>query len=231
MIACQQIHQLELNAIGVLELVDQNVLPAPLVILENSRKLFKEFNRLHQKIAKIQSIGVEQHSLIDAVEASRKFIVNVVGRRSGLGGENARVLPLVDAPTNPLGVVDLGIHSLPLQRLLDHPNAVGIVVDDKAPTAAHMTNFPAKDSHTDRVKRADGEIAGFRAEQFFNSLLHFAGGFIGESNRQQTRTRDPANADQVGDAAGEHPGLATPGASEHQKRPFRGLHGTQLFGV
>ena len=42
------------------------------------------------------------------------------------------------------------------------------------------------------------------------SVAHFAGGFIGKSNREDTPVWHPANAHQVSDTMGDHPGLATP---------------------
>ena len=37
--------------------------------------------------------------------------------------------------------------------------------------------------------------------------------------------------EQVGDAEGDHPGLAGAGAREHQEGPLGGLDGTPLFGI
>ena len=228
---CQKIHQIELHAIGVLELVDENVLPTLLVELENTRTLLEEFHRLQEKIAEIKGVGVDEHTLVDAIETGRKFIVDVVGIGRGLGGKNPGVLPLVDPPANPFGVVRLRIQSLALQRLLDDPDAIGIVIDHEPATAPQVTNIPAKDSYTDGMKGANGEISTIRAEQFLDALLHFARRLVGKGDGQQAGGRDPADPDQIGDPACEYTRLPAPGAREDQQGALGGFHGAELFGV
>ena len=69
--------------------------------------------------------------------------------------------------------------------------------------------------HTKRVKSGKQRHTALRAlHKPMHALAHFAGGFIGKSNREDSPVWHPANAHQVSDTMGDHPGLATPRACQ-----------------
>ena len=69
------------------------------------------------------------------------------------------------------------------------------------------------------------------ADQGADALAHLARRLVGEGDGQDLERAGLAGGDQVGDAGGEHAGLAGAGAGQHENRPFRGLHGGALFRV
>ncbi len=67
------------------------------------------------------------------------------------------------------------------------------------------------------------------AKQFCDPLLHLPGRLVGEGEGQDTEGVHPLGQ-QVGDADGEHPGLARPGAGDHQVGP-RGVQDGLALGL
>ena len=66
---------------------------------------------------------------------------------------------------------------------------------------------------------------------FCTRFAHLAGGLVGEGHGQDAVGGNAAHADQVGDAVGEHPGLAASGAGQHEQRALGRLDGLALLGV
>ena len=61
-------------------------------------------------------------------------------------------------------------------------------------------------------------------------MAHLVGGLVGERDGQDRRRRH-ALVDEVGDAVGEHPGLARPGAGDDQQRAAAVHDGVELIGI
>ena len=61
-------------------------------------------------------------------------------------------------------------------------------------------------------------------------LLHFVGRLVREGDGEDA-VRRCAATDQLGDAIGDHPGLARPRAGQHQQRPGKGMNGFGLGGI
>ena len=89
---------------------------------------------------------------------------------------------------------------------------------------------PPQDADAVRVKRADLRLLLLLAEDLGQPLVHFAGGLVGERDRQDLPGRDPG-LDQVGDAVDQDPRLAGPGAGQDEERPAGMEHGGLLLGV
>ena len=66
---------------------------------------------------------------------------------------------------------------------------------------------------------------------FSHALAHLAGGLVREGDGQDALGRDPAGADQMGDAVGEDARLAASRPGQHQQRALGGLDGPALLGV
>ena len=56
-------------------------------------------------------------------------------------------------------------------------------------------------------------------DQLGDALAHLGGGLVGERDGQDRARMRAAGGDQPGDAAGEHAGLARPGAGDDEQRP------------
>ena len=69
------------------------------------------------------------------------------------------------------------------------------------------------------------------ADQFFDALAHFRGGFVGESHRQDGFRHDAHVLDQIGDAVGDDARLAAARSGEDQHRAFGSFDGLALLRV
>ena len=100
------------------------------------------------------------------------------------------------------------------------PLRVGGVVDRerRRVAAAEPLDLGAQDPHARRVERRDPHRLGPAADERGDPLLHLARGLVGEGDRQDLAGLHVALGQQVGDAVGEHPGLARAGAGDDQQR-------------
>ena len=68
-------------------------------------------------------------------------------------------------------------------------------------------------------------------DQRLDALAHLVGGLVGERDGEDAERADALLLDEVGDAMGEHPGLARAGAGDDQQRSL-GVHDrVELVGV
>ena len=229
MIPGQQVDQFVLHPIRILIFVDQDVLPAALVEFEYAGKSLEEFDDLEQDVAEIECVRVHEHLLVEAVDPRVEFAIDVIGLFGSLGGQHARILPLIDAPANSLGIVRFRIQALPLERLLDQAQAVGIIVDHEAATPSQVADIPAQNPNADIMEGPDCDFPQLGSQDFRDTLLHFARRLIGKGDGEQGLGGNSTGSDQVGDAAGENPRFAAPRPGKHQQRPLRILHGVPLF--
>ena len=69
------------------------------------------------------------------------------------------------------------------------------------------------------------------ADQVADALLHLARRLVGEGDGEDLAGPRPAGREEMGDAGGQHAGLAGAGAGEHQHRPVGRLDRAPLLGV
>ncbi len=110
------------------------------------------------------------------------------------------------------------------------PGGVGLVVDRERTRIAERLAVAAQDAHTRRVERRDPHRPHHRADECADSLAHLGRCLVGERDREDAR-RTNTPVDQVRDAMREHPGLARPGARDHEQRAVGVHHGIELVGV
>ena len=105
------------------------------------------------------------------------------------------------------------------------------VVDDEAAADADGLAIPPQHPGAQGVERAGLDVAAALTDEADDPLAELAGGLVGERHGEDAARRDALDADQIGDAVGEHAGLARAGAREDQQRPLRRGDGTGLLGV
>ena len=64
-----------------------------------------------------------------------------------------------------------------------------------------------------------------------DTFAHFAGGFVGEGDRQDLAGEGAAGQQDMGETGGQHARFAGAGAGQHQQRPVNGFHRRALFRV
>ena len=111
------------------------------------------------------------------------------------------------------------------------PLRVGGVVDRERRGPAERLGLGPQDAHAGRVERRHPHDPGPAADEAGDALLHLARGLVGEGDREHLTGLDVAGREQVGDAVGEHPGLARAGPGDDQQRRALVDHGRPLLGV
>ena len=90
----------------------------------------------------------------------------------------------------------------------------------------------AQDFHADRMEGAEPRHAfDHAADDLADAVLHLARRLVGEGDGQDLARPGAAEAEDVGDAHGQHAGLAGAGAGQHQHRAVERLDREPLFRI
>jgi len=125
----------------------------------------------------------------------------------------------------------LGVEVKRLKAALDQAHLVLAVVDDEAGVDANGFAVTVQYSGTDGVEGTHSQLVNGAAGQLPQTLFHRPGRLIGEGDCHDAARADATDLDEIGDAVGDNPCLATPGAGQNQHRPAYGFNGFSLRGV
>ena len=89
----------------------------------------------------------------------------------------------------------------------------------------------AQDAGGDGVEGAEPEAGGGAADQALHATDHLARRLVGEGDREHLPRPGPAGGEDVGEARGEHAGLAGAGAGQHQERAVQRFRRLALLRV
>ena len=92
-----------------------------------------------------------------------------------------------------------------------------------------LLRLAAQDPYARAVEGHDPHRVGARADQLLDALLHLARGLVGEGDREDLPGVHAAGRQEVGDAVGEHPGLAGARAGDDEQGRARVHHGRALL--
>ena len=111
------------------------------------------------------------------------------------------------------------------------PRIVGVVDREVGVQPRQQRRLVAQNPHAGGVERRHPHVAGPRADQLRHPFAHLGGGLVGEGDRQDLPDADVAGGQQVGDAPGQHRGLARARAGDDQQRRTLVQHGLALLRV
>ena len=220
-----------LDDVGVLELVDEQMQVASLVVLGGIGKVRQQLMGLHQQVVKIHGLGEAQPGLVAAIDPGDDlFIV-----RADAGGELLGVLHLAlgagDGGEDGPGRVSARVQVQVQEGLLHQGHLVFVVVDVEVAVQPKMHPVAAQDGGAPGVERAEGKLGGSRAQQLVEPLSHLLGRLVRERHGHDAPGVDAHFPDQIGDAVGDDPRLAGTGPGEDQQRPLDVLGGFPLLGI
>ena len=226
----QQHGEFVLGLVRVLVLVDQDVLEPLLVAAQHIGVLAEQLDGLGEQVVEVHRAGPEQAMLVLAVHLGVLAVEDVGCRCLGGVGADELVLPLADRAVHRAWGEPLGIETEVADDVAGEPLGVGLVVDAERARVAEPVGVGAQDAHAGGMERADPHLVRHRTHQHGDALAHLAGRLVGERDRQDLHGMH-ALVDEVGDAVGEHPGLARTGAGHHQERAAAMHDGIELVGV
>ena len=239
----QELHQLELGMVGVLELVDHDVLEAALEVaahvgpgpqeLQDQDDLVAEIDAAvagHQLL--ILGVGGRQLALLE--DALARFLV--VGRRGDLAGEpldirqiflgrDVFVLAAADERDDRADVAGR-IAERPVvdqrkleQAVAEENDLLGAVENAEIGLQPHLERMLAQDPIAERVEGRDLDVGVAVLHQRVDALLHLGRGLVGEREREDLVGTRLFLGDQPGDATGDDGGLAGAGTGHDQEGP------------
>ena len=219
---CQLVHQLELNVVGVLVLIHQNITEALLIVLQHLRCLLKQRHGLQQQVIKVQRIVRLQLLLVLPVavcdpphpEIPARILLKLLRIRAFVfgRGNQRQHLPLLQ---------HLRIDVQGLQHLPHHGSLIICIINRKVTGIADKLDVTPQNPHAHAVEGGNPHLAGSLSHQLIHAVPHFPGRLVREGNGQNIPGLHAAVFDEIGDAVGQHPGFSASGTCQHQQRPLR----------
>ena len=222
-----------MRGVGVLILIDQYVFEFAVIFLQHIRIGAENPDRMAEQVAEIAGIQRRQPVLIGLEKLPAPAIGE--GARVALGdlsGAEALVLPAVDHHGELARRPALVIQPLGLDELLEEPHDVVGVENGEIALQPGKFRMSPQQLDADGMERAEPRHAlDGLADQHADAGLHLARGLVGESHGQDLARECKPGGQDMGNAGGEHAGLAGSGARQHQHRAFRRLDGKPLLRI
>ena len=221
---------LVLCLVGVLVLVDEDVLEALPVVLEHVGVVSEQAHGVDEQVVEVHRACLLETCLVLAVDVGLLALEDVRRRARRADRVDQLVLPEADPSVNPARAEPLGVEVQVTDDVAREAHGIGLVVDRELPRVAEPIGVGAQDAHACGVERADPHAADHRANEGAHALAHLVRGLVGERDGEDSGRVHPL-VDQVSDAVGQDSGLAGAGARHHEQRPFGVDNGVELVRV
>ena len=200
-----------LGKVGVLVLVDKDVLEAVLVLAEQVRKITQQDIHLEQQIVKVHGARAETSDLILGEDVREHGPTCLLVLRPNLGilcigpGVQQVVLGRTDPRLNPCGLVRFVVQPHAFDDVLQKASAVLGVVDGEIAGVVDALALDPKDACENAVEGPHPKVACLTlSHQAPNAGLHFLGRLVGEGQGQNGKGVH-ALRHKVGNPVGQHP--------------------------
>ena len=182
-VACEQAQPGVLDGIGILKLVNQDVLKALSVMLQQFGILQPQFVSPEQQLGEIHQTGTLAERLVGLVDLHLALQVRVIAGLDVLR-PTAFVLAAVDKPLQllrrPLGLVQVQRFQHPAHQ----PLLVLAVEDLETLLQSGLQPVGAQQAMRQAMKGPDPHAAGRCRDQLLDAPAHLAGRLVGEGNCQ-----------------------------------------------
>ena len=222
--------QLVLDGGGVLELVDQHVVKA-LLVMRTHVVDFKELQGSQEQVVEVQCLRLLQRRPVPFPDSRRNLVeVAACGRRELLK-RRARALAVRNAAQHRARRVLLRVELQVFQCGAHDLHLVVVVEDLELAGDADRITVRAQHPHADSVKRAQPDLIalGF-SDQLLQSPAHFSRGAVREGDRENSPGGDTLNLNQPCDPVRNDAGLAGSRAGDDQQRAV-GLRNGFALGI
>ena len=209
--------ELVLDPVGVLVLVDQDVGEALAVVGQHLGVAAEQLGGLQEDVVEVHRPGPQQAGLVLAVDLGQLLLGEASGPVVEVVDEDVVVLGRRDLGVDRAGRHLLGVEVEVAQHVAGEADGVGLVVDRERRRVPEGLAVAAQDAHTGRVERRHPHLLRHRPDERRDPRLHLVGGLVGEGDGHDLERAHALLADQPGDAAREHSGLARTGAGEHEQ--------------
>ncbi len=218
-----------LQAVGVLELVDQDVAKAPLVVLAHGVVVAQEFVASQHELAEVDHALALALFFVQLVELD--LLAVVVAADFHVARAPAVFLGAGDEPLRLLRRKALVVDVVLLHEPLDGRELVLRVEDLEGRGQVGQLPVRAQEAVAQAVEGADPHAAHIDRQHGRQARHHLLGGLVGEGHGEDAAGRHLARLQQPGDAGGQDAGLARSGTREDERVAGRKRHGGALLGV
>ena len=212
-----------LRIVGILILVNQNILEQILIARQHVGTVPQQDIGLQQQVVEVHSpvllaapaiLGI----YVPEVGYLRLPVLGRVGRVGDVGrGRHKAVLGVGYAREYAVGLVLVVRELHLLADRLDEVLGIRGLVDRIARREAYALGILAQDARKDRVERTHAYVAALAAYHLLDAAAHLLRRLVGEGQRQYVLRRDTL-LQHVGYARGEHPRLARTRARDDERR-------------
>ena len=218
-----------LQAVGVLKLVDQDVLEAPLVVLAHRVVVAQHFVRAQHQLAKIHHPFSLALFLVQRVQLD--LLAGLFVAHLHIAGALPVFLAAADEILDLLGRKTLVVHVELLAQALDGRELVLCVEDLKCLRQPRQFVVRPQEPVAQAVEGADPHATHIDRQHAGQPRHHLLGRLVGEGDRQNAARPHLSGLQQPGDAGGQDPGLARSGAGQDERVLGGQCDGSALLGV
>ena len=225
--ADQFTHQLVLGVVGVLVLVHEDVAELAAVVVRDFGELLEQEDGAANQVVKVEGVGGAQTLRVDGVDLRDGLLVRVIARHAGCVrfGADQLVLQRGDTVAHGFGGELLGVQVELFNDEAQQALRVGRIVDGEGGLQTQGGGLTAQHAHAEAVESRNPHVLGARANQCLNTFTHFGGSLVGEGDGENLAGGRAVGCEQVGDAVGEHAGLAGAGARDNEQGRAGVQHG------
>ena len=220
-----------LQFVGVLKLVHQDVLKAPLVVHADGVVVAQQLVTAQHQLAKIDHAFALALLFVELVELDLLARVHVVCGHRHVAGAHALFLAARNEILQLLGWKAFVVHVVLLAQALDGRQLVLRVQNLKRLRQARRLVVRTQEPVAQAVEGANPHTAHADREHGRQARDHFLGGFVGKRHGQNAARRGQAVLHQPGDARGQHPRFARAGASQDERVSGGQRDSGELLGV
>ena len=213
--------------VGVLVLVHEDVAELAAVVVRDFGELLEQEDGAANQVVKVEGVGGAQTLRVDGVDLRDGLLVRVIARHAGCVrfGADQLVFQRGDAVTRGLGGELLGVQVELFNDEAQQALRVGRIVNGEGGLQTQRGGLTTQHAHAEAVESRNPHVLGARADQRLNTFTHFGGSLVGECDGEDLAGGRAVGCEQVGDAVGEHAGLAGAGARDDEQGRAGVQHG------
>ena len=215
----QLAYQLVLGVVGVLVLVHKDVAELAAVVVRDFGELLQQEDGAANQVVKVEGVGGPQTLGVDGVNLRDGLLVRVIACHAGgeyLGADQL-VLQPGNAVAHGLGRELLGVQVELFNDEAQQALRVGRIVDGEGGLQSQGGSLAAQNAHAEAVEGRDPHVLGARADQRLDTFAHLSCGLVGEGDGENLAGGRAVGCEQVGDAVGQHAGLAGSSARDDEQ--------------
>ena len=197
-----------LDAVGVLVLINVQVLPLRSVAIRNGGRLLQKAQPLEEQVIKVEGFKSLELSGVTPRKSSDEALVVRDRAILHLICAEAIVLRAANRAKNEARLrLPRRWQVVLFQEPLDHARLIVGVVDGEALRESNRLTVAAEHAGAEAVEGAHRHVARRLADHFVKAIPHLGGGLVGEGHGKDLPRCDPLVLDEPGDSVGNHPRL------------------------